>query len=85
MFKLILHASFSIFLLVAFSAETFSYSGLQSVCCDQLFSEWDDHFLSNQSDSYLPIHEFRVIKVRIHALNDQGFVTSIFRPPTSIL
>jgi len=85
MIKIILLVSFSIFLLVALSAETFRHPELQTVCFDPLFLDWDDHYLLNQRDSHLPTHEFRLIKVRIHALNDQGVITSIFRPPASIL
>ncbi len=86
MLKLIINVSISIFLLVALSVETFCHSGPEiPVCFDHLFSDWDDHYLSNQRDSYLPTHEFCLIRIRINALNDQGFVKSIFRPPTSIL
>jgi len=85
MIRLILHVSFSIFLLVALSTETFSHPELQTVCVDPLFLDWDDHYLLKQRDSHLPTHEFRLIKVRIHAMNDQGVIISIFRPPSSIL
>jgi hypothetical protein len=47
--------------------------------------EKDDDYLLKEGNSYLLNSIFFLIRVNNTAFHDQGFVKSLFRPPTSIV
>jgi len=57
------------------------------VCPDSPFSdcEEDDDYLLKKGKPYLPASTFCLTLVSLSTLSDQGFVKSIFHPPTYIL
>ncbi len=73
-------------LLLAFSGEALGLSVWAEVpvCPDSPFSDYDDYLLK-EGDPYLPAPTFCLALVSVSTLPDQGFVKSIFHPPTSIL
>jgi hypothetical protein len=78
-------------LLLAFSGEALGLSVWAEVpvCSDSSFSdsdcEEDDDFLLEGGRPYLATPTLCLALVSISTLHDQGFVKSIFHPPTSIL
>jgi hypothetical protein len=79
----------STLLLLAFSGGALDLSvwAEVSVCPDSSFSDSneDDDYLLREGEPYLPAPTFCLALVSVSTLPDQGFVKSIFHPPTSIL
>jgi hypothetical protein len=77
----------SILLLLAFGSEALVASSPQaevSIFPDCPFSNCDDHYLRKETETYIREGISRLALMGPSILSDQGFVTSIFRPPTSI-
>jgi hypothetical protein len=57
------------------------------VCTDSPFSDCneDDDYILKEGKPYLLLPKFCLALVSISTLHDQGFMKSIFHPPTSIL
>ena len=74
-------------LLLTFSGEALSLSvwAEVSVCPDSPFSDCNDDYLLKEREPYLPAPTFCLALVSLSTLPDQGFVKSIFHPPTPIL
>jgi len=74
-------------LLLAFSGEALGLSVWAEVpeCLDSPFSDCNDDYLLKEGNPYLPAPTFCLALVSVSTLPDQGFVKSIFHPPTSIL
>ena len=75
-------------LLLAFSGGAFGLSvwAEAPVCLDSPFSDCnDDNYLLKEGEPYLPAPTFCLVLVSVSTFPDQGFVKSIFHPPTSIL
>jgi hypothetical protein len=86
--KRIVNIFISTLLLLAFSGGAFGLSvGAEvPVCPDSSFSDCnEDDYLLKEGEPYLPAPTFCLALVSLSTLPDQGFVKSIFRPPTSIL
>ena len=89
MTKRIANIFFLTILLLAFSGEALDLSvwAKVHVCPDSPFSDLneDDDYLLKEREPYLPSPTFCLLLVSVNTLQDQGFVKSIFHPPTSIL
>jgi len=76
-------------LLLTFSGEALSLSVWAEVpvCPDSSFSDCneDEDYLLKEGGPYLPAPTFYLALVSVSTLPYQGFVKSIFHPPTSIL
>ena len=85
--KRIINIFISTLLLLAFSGEALDLSlwAEAPVCSDCPFSDYDDDYLLKEVEPYLPAPTFCLALVSLSTLPDQGFVKSIFHPPTSIL
>jgi len=75
--------------LLAFSGEAIGLSVWTEVpvCPDSPFSDCneDDDCRLKEGEPFLPASTFCLALVSVSTLPDQGFVKSIFHPPTSIL
>jgi len=86
--KRIVNIFISTLLLLAFSGGSLGLSVWAEVpvCPDSAFSDCnDDEYLLKEGEPYLPAPTFCLTLVSISTLHDQGFVKSIFHPPTTIL
>jgi hypothetical protein len=78
----------SILLLLAFGSEAVLVSFAHAealVYSDCPVSNSDDHCLGVEMQAYLPEQISHPVLTDTSTLSDQGFVSSIFRPPASIL
>jgi len=73
--------------LLTFSGEALSLSVLAEVAVypDSPFADCNDDYLLKEVEPYLPAPTFCLALVSLSTLPNQGFVKSIFHPPTSIL
>jgi hypothetical protein len=86
--KRIVNIFISTLLLLAFSGEALDLSiwAEVSVCPDSSFSDcYDDDCLLRERLPYLSAPTLCLALVSVSTLLDQGFVKSIFHPPTSLL
>jgi len=80
------HIFISILLLLTFGGESVAFSaGTGSlIYSDSVPLDYDDDYLRNRMEPYVPVPVSNLSWIGVETLCDQGFVSSVFRPPASI-
>ena len=76
----------SILLLLAFSGESLAFTAIAEapIHSDCSFFDYDDDYLRNEVEPYIPVLVASLARVGARTFSDQGFLSSMFRPPRSI-
>ncbi len=84
--KLTTHIFICILLLLAFGGESFGFTARAEtpIHSDSSFSDYSEDYSLNEVEPYIPDLVPSLDRVGARTLSDQGFLSSIFRPPRSI-
>jgi hypothetical protein len=84
--KQTIHIFISILLLVAIGSDSFAFTTRAEapIHCDSSFLEYSEDYFFNEVEPYIPVLVPTLAWVDARTLPDQGFVSSMFRPPRSI-